>query len=232
MLKTAVLQPAVICVIVIYMVRPKEMRITNRHSRRGVVILIVLVAIVIMMMLYFIDIKAIFGPNLKDKSGQPTFRPWLQKNRLAGADQLIKMPKPPKPAIDEDFTITASVTSDGDGRGKVIFEFNTAGEVAGRWNCQYQANDRDYTFTADFVGNIDVTKTFTGDSGKDESLLYFITKGKYTHNTFSTQVGLATEKTGIIYATGYLAGDYTAEGKMVITDKDHSFSASFEWQTE
>jgi hypothetical protein len=232
MQRTPVLQPAALCVIVICMARPKKMRITNRGSRRGIVILMVLVAIVIMMMLYFIDIKAIFGPNLKDKSGQPTLRPWLQEDRLAGPDELIKMPKPPRPTIDEDFAITGFVTSDGAGRGKVILEFNTAGEVAGRWNCEYSNNDRDYTFTADFAGNIDVTKTFSDDHGQDKSLLYFIAKGRYTHETFSTQVGLATKKTGIIYATGYLAGDYTASGQMVITDKQHSFSASFNWQSE
>jgi len=192
----------------------------------------VLVAIVILMMLYFIDIQAIFGPNLKNKSGKPTLRPWLQEDRLAGPDELIKMPKPPKPTIDEDFAVTADVTSDGAGRGKVILEFNTAGEVTGNWSCEYSNNDRDYSFAADFAGNIDVTKTFSDDRGQNESLLFVITKGKYTRRIYNGQTNRTTEEAGIIYVTGYLAGDYTAAGQIVITDKEHSFSASFNWQSE
>ncbi len=212
--------------------RPIHRKLKADPSRRGSAILIVLVAVVILMMLYFIDIQAIFGPNLKDRSGKPTARPWLQEDRLVGPDKLIKMPKPPKPTIDEDFTITASVSTDNSDRGKAAFEFNTAGEVAGNWHCEYSNNDRDYRFDADFMGNIDVTQTFSDDSGSDGSLLYFITKGSYTHQIYNNQASRTTEETGIIYVIGWMEDDYTASGKIVITDKEHSFSVSFNWQTE
>jgi hypothetical protein len=212
--------------------RPVHRKLKANPSRRGAAILMLLVAIVILMMLYFLDIRAIFGPNLGDISGKPTARPWLQEDRLVAPDKLIEMPKPPKPTIDEDFTITCPVTSDGSGRGKVALEFNTAGEVGGNWHCEYSGNDRDYRFDADFTGNIDVTQTFSDDSGSDESLLYFITKGSYTHRIHNSQTGRTTEEKGIIYATGWLEDDYTASGKIVITDKEHSFSVSFNWQTE
>ena len=212
--------------------RPIHRKLKANPSRRGSAILIVLVAVVILMMLYFIDIQAIFGPNLKDRSPKPTVRPWLQEDRLVGPEQLIKMPKPPKPTIDEDFTITAPVTSEGADRGEAALEFNTAGEVGGSWHCEYSNNDRDYRFDADFTGNIDVTQTFSDDSASDESLLYFITKGSYTHQIYSSQAGRTTEEKGIIYVTGWLEDDYTASGKIVITDKEHSFSVTFNWQTE
>ena len=212
--------------------RPVHRQLKADPSRGGSVILILLVAIVILMMLYFIDIQAMFGPNLKDRSGKPTARPWLAEDRLVAPDKLIEMPKPPKPTIDEDFTITAPVTSDVAGRGQVILKFNTAGEVSGNWHCEYSANDRDYTLNADFTGNIDVGQTFSDDSGTDESLLYFITKGSYTHRIHNSQTGRTTEEKGIIYATGWLEDDYTASGKIVITDKEHSFSVTFNWQTE
>jgi len=196
------------------------------------VIVIVLVAVVIVMILYFINARAIFGPNLKDRSGKPTARPWLQEDRLAGPDELIRMPKPPKPTIGEDFTVTASVTTGDSDRGKVILDFNTAGEVTGNWFCEYSNNDRDYRFDADFAGNIDVTKTFSDDNGSDESLLYFIARGRYTHRIYNSPDGRTTEELGIVYVTGWLASDYTASGRIVITDKEHSFSASFDWQSE
>ena len=212
--------------------RPVHRKLKANPSRRGSVILMVLVAVVILMMLYFIDIQAIFGPNLKDRSPKPTARPWLQEDRLVGPDELIKMPKPPKLIIDKDFTTTCHVTSDGSDRGKVILEFNTAGEVSGSWHCEYSGNDRDYRFNADFAGNIDATQTFSDDSGSDESLLYFITKGSYTHQIHNSQAGRTTEEKGIIYVIGWLEDDYTASGKIVITDKERSFSVSFNWQTE
>ena len=130
------------------------------------------------------------------------------------------------------FAITCPVTSEGADRGDATLEFNIAGEVSGSWHCEYSANDRDYRLDADFTGNIDVDQTFSDDSGSDESLLYFITKGSYTHKIYSSQAGRTTEETGIIYATGWLEDDYTASGKIVITDKEHSFSVTFNWQTE
>ena len=212
--------------------RPVRRKLGADPSRRGSVVLILLVAVVILMILYFIDFQAIFGPDLRDRSSKPTARPWLAEDRLVGPDKLIKMPKPPKPTIDEDFTITCPVTSEGADRGQASLKFNTAGEVSGSWHCEYSSNNRDYSFDADFAGNIDVDPTFSDDSGSDESLLYFITKGGYTHRIHNSQTGRTTEEKGVIYATGWLAGDYTAEGQIVITDKEHSFSVTFNWQTE
>jgi hypothetical protein len=212
--------------------RPIHSKLKSECSREGFAVLIVLVAVVILMMLYFLDIRAIFGPNLGDISGKPTARPWLQEDRLVAPDRLINMPKPPKPTIDEDFTITAPVTSEGADRGQASLKFNTAGEVGGSWHCEYSNNDRDYRLDADFAGNIDVDQTFSDDSGQDESLLYFITKGSYTHRIYSSQASRTTEEKGIIYVTGWLAADHTAEGRIVITDKEHSFSVTFNWQTE
>ena len=207
-------------------------KLKAERSREGFAILIVLVAVVIMMLLYFIDIRAIFGPKHSMKSDKPTSRPWLEEDRLVGPDDFIKMPKPPKPIIDEDFTVTCFVTSEGSNRGAVRLEFNTLGEVEGSWSCRYLQNDRENSFEADFAGNIDITKTFSDKDGKDKSKLYFITKGTYTQSRYNTKTARVTEETGIVYTTGWLEANYTAFGLITITDKEHSWSASYDWQTE
>ena len=194
-------------------------------------LLAVLVAVAILMLLYFIDIKAIFGPKLRTKSEKPTVRPWLEEQRIAGDDVLIKMPKAPKPVIDQDFTVTGQVISDDSDRGEINISFNTAGEVSGDWFCEYSVESRDYTFEADFAGNIDITKTYSDKKDKDKSKLYFITKGSYTQTIYNSQTGNQTQEKGTIYTTGWLDNNYTATGVITITT-DKSWSASYDFQAE
>ena len=196
------------------------------------VVIIVLVAVAILMMLYFLDIRAIFGPKLNVNSGKPTSRPWLEEDKLAGPDEIIKMPKPPKPLINEDFIITGLVKSDESDRGVVKLTFNTVGEVVGNWSCEYSYDNRDYGFDADFAGNIDVGSTYSDRGGKDKSKLYFITKGQYSQRIYNNTTGRASEEIGIIYITGWLEKDYSAAGLITITNSEHSWSATYDWQSE
>lgn len=205
--------------------RPGRLK-TPIRLRGGFAILLVLVVIVIMLLLYFIDIKAIFGPNLPTKSSPKDQRPWLQENLILGPDQFIKLPQPPKPTIDEDFSITAPVTFDGVDRGQVTIDFNTQGEVSASWQCRYSLENRDYTYQANFTGNID-----SEIETDDPTQLFFITKGKYTQTVYNHQSQQTSEDKGIAYTTGHLASDYSAAGMITLTT-DKTWSATYKFNTK
>ncbi len=201
------------------------------RERPGFAILIVLVAIAIMLLLYSMDIKAIFGPNLPTKYSPKDQRPWLEEERILGPDQIIKMPEAPKATLDEDLSLTGAVTLKGEDRGEVRLRFTTMGEVSGSWYCEYSHEDRDYRYEATFAGNIDIDKTYTDKQGEDKSLLYFITKGRYTQTVYNQQTQQASEDKGFVYTTSWLDTDYSAFGMITITT-DKTWSATYDFQTE
>ena len=140
----------------------------KNRSPNGFAALAILVAFAILLLLYFLDITAIFKPVSRAvKSASPVNRPWLEESRILGPDKLIKLPKPPKPQLDEPIVLTATVTRDGQDRGEVTIEFNTAGEVSGSWGCEYTHEERHCRIDADFAGNIDISKTFTNKKTTD-----------------------------------------------------------------
>ena len=202
----------------------------NLKSRSGFAILIVLVAVAIVMVLYMVDMTAIFG--LGTKAGLSEKPLWKEENRIVGPDVFIKPPKAPKPSLDSSVSLTAMVTRGDNPRGNINIEFNTIGEVAGKWNASYQHDDKEYTFNAKFEGNIDVSKTYSAGKKTDKSKLYFITKGKYTQTVFNKKTENVSETEGIIYAAGWLNPDYSSDGKIVITTQDKTWSAKYLWQSK
>ena len=170
--------------------------------------------------------KAIFGPNLPTKSSPKDQRPWQKEDLILNPDQFIKMPQPPKPTIDEDFSIIAQVTFNEENRGEVTIDFNTHGEVSASWYCRYSFENRDYTYHANFAGNIN-TDTETEDPTK----LYFITKGNYTQTVYNHQSKQTSEDKGIAYTTGRLEPDYSAAGMITITT-DKTWSATYNFNTQ
>jgi len=217
------------------------MRNNGFKKNSGFAIVIVLAALVILMLLYFIDIKALFGPSLNAKKGSaPQSRPWLEEDLILGPDKLITLPKPPKPSLDEALTITAFVSRGEDERGEMVLEFNTQGEVSGSWSCEYSHDQKDYSIEAAFAGNIDVEKTYyrippTRATRKpqdpDDSMLYFITKGEYTQKDYNNETGRLTETQGLIYITGWLSPDCSADGLITITT-DKKWSETYNWQSQ
>ena len=192
--------------------------------------MILLVAVAIVMILYMVDMTAIFGLGSRTT---PLERPlWQEENRIAGPDVFIKLPKAPKPSLDSPVSLTAPVTRNDSPRGNINVEFNTIGEVAGKWNASYRHDNKEYTFEAKFTGNIDVSKTYSAKEKTDKSRLYFITKGNYTQTVFNeTNKDFSTTE-GIIYAAGWLNPDYSTNGKIVITTQDKTWSAEYLWQSE
>lgn len=205
--------------------------IGNLHRARGSALLMLLITVAIAMMLYFADFRAIFGPEITTQSGESVYRPWLEEHRIVDPDKIIEMPKPPKPTLDDPVSLVANVSREGSERGKLTLRFNTIGEAAGRWNCQYSHQSRDYTFDSDFAGNIDVDKTYSHGPTTDESQLFFITRGSYRKTIRNTTTDALTAEEGIVYVTGYMKADRSAAGLITITNQDHSWSAAYQWQT-
>jgi len=193
------------------------------------VLLVVLLAVAILMLLYFIDINALFGPSIPPKKRSAKHRPWLEEDRIVPSDRLIKPSEPPKPELNKPFTLTAPVFLDDSERGTVALDFTVAGEVSGSWHCEYSHDNRNYTFDATFTGNIDVTKTYVENDEANKSKLYFITKGNYTQTVYNVEASSETSDQGLVYVTGWLGPDYSAEGLITITT-DKTWSATYTWQ--
>lgn len=188
-----------------------------------------LVAVAIVMILYMVDMTTIFGLGSRTR---PLERPlWQEENRIVGPDILIKLPKAPKPLLDNPVSLTAAVTRNDNLRGNINVEFNTIGEVAGKWNASYERDGKEYTFDAKFTGNIDVSKTYSEGKKTDKSRLYFITKGNYTQRVFNKKNKDLSTTQGIIYVAGWLRPDYSADGKLVITAQDKTWSVEYLWQS-
>jgi hypothetical protein len=87
----------------------------------------------------------------------------------------------------------------------------------------------EYSYSADFRGNIDVDVTCEADGERDKSQLYFITKGAYVQKSAHVEAKEVTSEGGTIYATGYVAQDGSAKGEITITT-DRKWSAVYDWE--
>ncbi len=197
--------------------------------KKGSILIALLIGMAILLILYAMDFRAMFGTGRLP--AQPEEVPWRQEDRLASGDKLIKLPSPPKPTIDDDFTILAPVIRDDACRGEITLNFKYTGAIDGTWSCQYQHESRHYAFDADFTGNIDVTKKFIDESGTDKSKLFFIAKGKYTKKFAAEHTVNPSLETGTIYVTGWLDKDYQAEGAITITT-DQTWSAVYDFHSQ
>lgn len=207
------------------------MNLNNNRHPRGIVAIAVLVVVVIGMMIYMLQMKAFFSvARVPGDRSVKVERPWLQEHLIVSADKLIKLPKPPKPDLGSGFTLNASVSRDGAGRGTAILVFDGSGEVHGTWNCAYSHENRQYKYEASFKGNIDINKTYSDKSGEDESLLFFITKGTYSQKTFTPDMGEEVSD-GTIYFVGWVRPDRSVHGLATITT-DQSWSAGYDFATK
>jgi hypothetical protein len=195
------------------------------------VLLILLAAIAIGMMLYFLNMRMIFGPSLDGRSNAPASRPWVEEDLIKGPGEAIDLPKSPKPQMTESRQMTAAVTREGAERGTMKLAFGTDGRLGGTWQCAYRHGDQDYAYDASFAGNIDADKVFVSEEGaKDKSLLYFITKGKYTQQLTNTNTNQTITEEGTTYVTGWLSPDHSARGLITITT-DNKWSVTYDWQS-
>ena len=204
----------------------------NRVSkdRAGFAGLFILIAVAIMMVLMMIQMKTLFrsGGGYR-KSTAPPSRPWLQEELLVTDDRLIRLPRPPKPALDKPFSLTVPVTRKDNDRGEITIDFATTGEVAGTWQCRYSHENIDYIYNATFKGNIDVSKAYSDKQADDPSKLYFFTKGDYSQTIYNRRSEEECFTEGFVYTTGWMNPDHSVSGKITITT-DRSWSADYQWQ--
>ena len=213
------------------MTEDSGLRVRGLCMRRGSVMLAVLMAMAIVMLLYFVSFNTIFAPSL-NRGKVTTSRPWLDEERILGADKIIAMPEPPMPTITEPINLAAAVTRNDADRGAMTLIFDVDGTIKGKWQCRYSHDEQDYTYDSAFAGNIDVDVAYSSEDGKkDKSLLYFITKGSYTQQSTSTATQKQMRQDGEIYVTGYLAPDHSASGLITITT-DRKWSVTYDWKTE
>ncbi len=200
-------------------------------TRRASAMLVVLMAIVIGMLLYYISMSTIFAPSL-NRGKVTTSRPWLEEERIVGPDKIIAMPDPPRPTIKAPINLVAAVTRNDADRGAMTLAFDVDGTVKGKWQCRYSHDEQDYAYDSTFAGNIDVDVTYASEDGqKDRTLLYFITKGRYTQQSTSTATQKQMQQDGEIYVTGYLAPDHSACG-LITRTTDRKWSVTYDWKTE
>jgi len=206
-------------------------KIACPRLRGGYALLIVLVAVVIGMLLYSVYMGGVFAPGLERRRAAPPSRPWLEADRILGPDKIIEMPEAPRPTITGPIDLVAFVTRDGTDRGTMTLRFDVDGTVRGKWHCRYSHDEQNYVWNSEFAGNIDVNVTCTSEDGKkDRSLLYFITKGRYTQYSTNAVTHRQSRQDGEIYVTGCLAPDYSARGLITITT-DRTWSVTYRWQT-
>lgn len=204
-----------------------------KHYRKqnGYALLIVLIAIAIVLILCATQMKTLFVPtNLpKQKTGIEQ-RPWLLEELLIPAGEKVKLPRPPKPQLDEAFTLNGSVSRDEEQRGTAVVDFATDGRIHAVWETAYSLNEQTHTITAEMDGNIDVKRTFEGPEGRDKSRLFFIAQGPYLMKTTGADVSRPDEE-GTAWLIGWLKPDRTADGYITLTT-DRKWSAVYEWTVE
>jgi hypothetical protein len=215
-----------------------RLRIAHRWNRldRGFALLIVLMAVVILLLLYFADLSIFTtGPLPQRKhrgAGTNEPMPWEEESRLVAAGQTPQGPNPGQPAITKAVSLTGPVTFEGEPRGQIVLNLRPNGYVDGRWQCRYSYRKSHYGIQAEFVGNIDPSKTYIDRDGQPVgSKLFFITKGRYTQTSEQADADSGFSSEGTVYVTGWVEPNFSASGQITITT-DKSWYASYPWSTK
>lgn len=228
------------------------------EKNQGYILIGLLVVAVIIVMLYMIDLTAMFGPIDKNRAYEE--RPWFEQQRLLGKNALpIKQTgKKGKTVISSQTILKGNVQRNDENRGNLEIVIEPNGLAAGRWQCEYEYTDSSYTISAQFKGNIDPTKTFENENGKNKQLLYLITKGKYEQIKTDKKTANQWPIKQTIYVVGWIYPvrdkasttpddrqrgsvsngidkDYSAKGKLFLMaddDEESHGNAEYDWQSK
>ncbi len=185
----------------------------KKHRRpHGFGMLVVLIAVAIVLVLAAIQMKAILPSRSSTGPVGIEERPWLMEEFLVAGGETVKMPKSPKPVLNEPVTVQATALLDGMPRGRVEMTFKPDGRIEAAWESAYSHSEKQYTITATMAGNVVAKKTYTDEAGeKDKSRLFFVAKGRYKKETRSGETVISTEK-GTAWISGWINPDLTIEG--------------------
>jgi len=194
----------------------------------------VLVTIVIIALLYMVDLSAIFGLGKgSEKIDYYAERPWFEENRLLAenAFPVKQTGKKGKVVIEKQTSFKGGIQRKDENRGQIEITITPDGKAAGNCTCQYEYTNSSYLVQAEFAGNIDPTKTYQNETGKNKKLLYFIAKGKYKQikTDKASKNQWTTEES--VYIVGWIDTDYSAKGKMFLMTSDGG-NAEYDWQAQ
>lgn len=193
--------------------------------------MIVLIAVVILMLLYFVQIDTFFGPGLPTEPVGTEEHPWVLEELLVPDGEAVKLPRSPKPELDEPFSLTAPVRRNEADRGTVTVAFNANGRIKAQWQCTYsQTTGQAYQIDAQMNGNIVVKQTYQDPNGtKDKRLLFIIARGTYIKKPLVPETTVEGEK-GQAWLTGWIDPDHRVQGYLTITT-DQEWAAAYGFDT-
>ncbi|MBN1786797.1 MAG: hypothetical protein JW806_00195 [Sedimentisphaerales bacterium] len=188
-------------------------------------------------MLYIVSLRGILGPDMGVRTEPYAEKPWFEEQRLRRHSDfpVEQIPVGGKTVIKEQTIITGSVKREDSQRGIIEIIIDPNGKALGRWSCAYEYPQSSYTITAGFAGNIDPTKIYQDESGKNRRFLYLITKGKYKQVKTDTGTGAQWPEEETIYVIGWIDNDYSARGKLFLMagdDEETYGNAEYDWHTE
>ena len=212
--------------------KSQKTKISGPDRNSGFAILIVVVAIAIVLMLYAMQFS-VFFPSASHPEGKDR-KPWEEESRLWDPNfppPTLKFPnKKIKPKRDMYLTgpvdLAEAVESRDLQRGEISLYITPSGLVDGTWDCEYSHSDISYVIKADFAGNIDPSRTYIiRKKEKDPKPLYFFTKGRYTKTAHDSSTKKKETTSGPVYVTGFLLSQDEAEGKIIMTSDDKTWTA-------
>lgn len=186
----------------------------NRARSKGSALLWVVLIVIIVVGTVWIG-QTFFGWG---SPGDPEDCPWLEEDRIVSPGGKVTLPVPPKTELKKWSNFRVDPLYDGVPRGTLEVTISDEGFVFASWKADYKDGDMQLTFHAGFEGNVDVTKTFTDESGsEDPSQLYLFAKGTYTKQTYNTRTTRGGAAGGKAHLTGWLGPDGRGKGKIVLS---------------
>jgi hypothetical protein len=204
----------------------KRLRVLGGTERRGAVLLIMLLLIVVFGALIWLDPMSLIH-------GSGTGMPWNEERRLVPPGEKVKQPNEGQPKILDNLVFEGPIVEADEVKGGVGLFILTDGRIKGVWGGTYKP-EPDIIWEvqgAKFKGNIDPTKIYSDESGKDPSKLYFIAKGGFLILETNSKTDMIKTASGSIYVTGWLDNDYKAVGKVTITSNKKTYWEYY-WQSK
>ncbi len=197
-----------------------------RGNRSGAVLLFMVLIVVLAGVLLAYDPFAFFGSRGGDL-------PWNQLERIVMRGEPVPAPSAEQPSITRMLGFSTDAMLEDEGRGKMGMVIRPDGRIEGNWAAEYEPKPgiNYQVVKSRFRGNIDPSRIYKGEFGKDPSRLYFITQGKLMIMETNSETQVMRMVKGHIYVRGWLDTEYNATGEIIITSDRKSYK-SFSWEAK
>jgi hypothetical protein len=188
------------------------------QNRPGYALLLMILLIVVIVVLVWLDPTALFrrpDPGL----------PWNQESRLVKAGERVPPPSQEQPQITRVLSFEAPVMKEDARRGTIRMGIRRSGRIQGTWTGEFYPDPNvNYALMGcTFEGNIDPSKVYGDQAGRDPSKLYFITRGKFIILSNNRATGKTKKVAGYIYLTGWLDSEHYAIADVTVTQNKKSY---------